>query len=103
MPTAYSHLAGADVDTAGEAWRHECECRWLLAEKPTRSMKHLHLYGVVDRQQLMEFNPKTGRQTLASDHANRWTAKNPMMKYRGLAGADHVLAEAKRLHDLTTK
>ena len=96
----YSHLAGREVDSGSEEHRHECECRWLLTTKPTRSQKHLHLYGVVDRQQLFGFDPKTGRPVLAADHTSRWAMKSPLMKFRGLEAADHLLAEAKRLHDL---
>jgi hypothetical protein len=101
MPTAYSHLAGEDVDTASEAWRHETECRWLLTAKPTRTEKHMHLYGVPNRDQLMEYDPKAGARRLAGDHAKRWTAANPLMKWRGLEAADRILADAKRLHELS--
>ena len=103
MPTAYSILAGREVDTASEEWRHLCECKWLLEQKPTRSQKHLYLYGVVDRQQLMIHDSKTGRHVLRDNHANLWTIRFPMMKARSLAAADHLLAEAKRLHDLSQK
>jgi len=103
MATAYSILAGREVDTASEEWRHECECKWLLEQKPTRSQKHLYLYGVVDRQSLMTFDTKTGRQVLRDNHANLWTIRFPMMKARSLEAADRMLAEAKRLHDLTQK
>ena len=99
MPTAYSHLAGREVDTSSEEWRHECECRWLLTQKATRTQKHLHLYGVADRQQLFGYD-KTGRQVLAADYTSRWTVKTPLMKFRGLEAADHLLSEAKRLYEL---
>lgn len=100
MPTAYSHLAGEDVDTSDERWRHECECRWLLKEKPTRTLKHMHLYGVTDRNKLI-FYDKQGRPVLREGYANLWLTKSPLMKFRGLEGADRLLAEAKRLHELT--
>jgi len=103
MPTAYSILAGAEVDTCSEEWRHQCECRWLLDEKPTRSMKHLYLYGVTDRASLMVFDTKSGKHVLRDNFANLWTIRFPMMKARSLAAADHLLAEAKRLHDLKQK
>lgn len=102
MPTAYSHLAGREVDTASEEHRHECECRWLLTEKPTRTLKHMHLYGVADRQRLMTHD-KQGRPVLRDDHTSQWLTKAPLMKFRGLAGADHILSEAKRLYELTNQ
>lgn len=102
MPTAHSHLAGREVDTFSEEWRHECECRWLLTEKPTRTQKHMHLYGVADRQRLMTYD-KQGRPVLRDDHTSQWLTKSPLMKFRGLEGADRLLAEAKRLYDLTNQ
>lgn len=94
---------GREVSNYSEEYRFECECRDLLTRKPTRSEKHLYLYGVSDRQKLMEFDRKTGKDVLAADYTTRWVVKNPLMKWRGLAGADKLLAEAKRLHDLTQK
>lgn len=102
MPTAYSHLAGADVDTASEAWRHECECRWLLTAKPTRTAKHMHLYGVPDREQLFGYDRATGRPLAAPD-TSRWQHKAPLMKFRGIEAADRMLADAKQLYDLKAK
>lgn len=102
MPTAYSHLAGREVDTSSEEHRHECECRWLLTQKPTRSQKHLYLYGVADRQNLMTHD-KQGRPVLREGYTSLWQHKFPLMKARSLEAADHLLAEAKRLHDLTQK
>jgi hypothetical protein len=29
MPLAYSYLAGREVDTASEEWRHECEVAYV--------------------------------------------------------------------------
>lgn len=101
MPTAYSHLLGRDVDTYSEEWRHECECRWLLEAKPTKSQKHLHLYGVADREMLFEYDPKSGRPKLADDHAKRWVIRFPLMKARGIAAADRILEDAKRLYTLS--
>ncbi len=100
MTTAYSHLAGRDVDTRSEDWRFECECRWLLTAKPTRTEKHMHLYGVADRNALITHDVK-GRQVLRADHAHIWMTKSPLMKHRGLEGADRLLAGARKLHDLT--
>lgn len=102
MTTAYSHLTGAEVDTNSEAWRHECECRWLLANKPTKSTKHLHLYGVTDRASLFTKNPQTGAMdVLATDLPARWTTQSkPLMHFRGLAAADRLLADARKLYEL---
>lgn len=46
MPTEYSILAGRDVDTASEEWRHECECMTVIA-MPDRAHRIRYLYGVV--------------------------------------------------------
>ncbi|KAA2241124.1 DUF7696 family protein [Salinarimonas soli] len=35
-PTAYSHLAGREVSTWSEEWRHECEVAAVLAMSPTQ-------------------------------------------------------------------
>lgn len=91
---------GREVSNYSEEWRHECECRWLLDNKPTKSLKHLHLYGVDDRSRLFDFDSKTGQTVLAPDHAKRWTVQGkPLMHWRGLAGADRVLADAKRIYE----
>lgn len=102
MPTAYSHLAGADVDTDSEAWRNECECRWLLTQKPTKTQKHLYLYGVADRAKLMTHD-KQGRPVLRDGYTRLWVVGAPLMKHRGLEGADRLLADAKRLYELIKK
>ena len=93
---------GREVSNYSEEFRHECECRWLLTEKPTRTEKHMHLYGVADRQKLITHD-KNGRPVLRDGHTNMWLNKSPVMKYRGLEGADHLLAEAKRLYELTNQ
>lgn len=101
MPTTISLLTGEEVDTSSEAWRHECECSWLLGNKPTRADKHLHLYGVWDRDQLLAFNPASGKHELAEDWAKRIPADaRPLIKFRGLAAADRILADAKRLWEI---
>lgn len=98
MPTAISELTGEEVNTHSEAWRHECECRWLLANKPTREDKHLWLYGVRDRDQIIEFNAATGKHELAEDWQKRIPDKTKcILKARGLAAADRLLADAKRI------
>ncbi|MEY8688414.1 MAG: hypothetical protein AB9M53_00860 [Leptothrix sp. (in: b-proteobacteria)] len=48
MATAFSVLAGADVDTASEAWRHDCECRAVLA-MTDRDARLKYLFGVEER------------------------------------------------------
>lgn len=104
MPTAFSHLLGRDVDTDSEEWRHETECRWLLRAKPTRSAKHLHLYGVQDRDTLFRFNQATGQMELREDYRKLWPKDdrgrtiNPLMHWRGIEAADRILADAKRLY-----
>lgn len=99
MPTAVSELTGEPVDTSSEEWRHHCECSWLLANKPTKMAKHLHLYGVHDREQLFQFNTKTGRAELAEDWRARLIEQRPLMRVRSLEAADRILADAKRLHE----
>lgn len=102
MPTVISELTGEPVDTASEAWRHECECSWLLANKPTKGEKHLHLYGVRDREQLFEFSAATGKVELAENWEKRVAQVDgrpalTVLKVRGLAAADRLLEDAKRL------
>lgn len=100
MPTAYSQLLGREVDTASEEWRHETECRWLLTAKPTRTDKHLYLYGVTDREALFTYD-KEGHHVLREDYAKHWQVKNPLMKWRGIAATDRILEDAKRLYTLS--
>lgn len=99
MPTAYDPITGQDVDTASEAWRHSCECRWLLEAKPTRREKHVHLFGVHDREQLFTYDAATGRPVLREDHQKLWLTKMPLMKMRGIEAADRILADARKLHE----
>ena len=109
MPAAFDPITGQDVDTASEAWRHSCECRWLLTAKPTRTDKHLHLYGVSDRAMLFESNSKTGQTVLRDDHKKLWPKNdrgrtiNPLMHWRGIEEADRILADARKLHEMTNK
>lgn len=95
----YSHLSSCEIDSGSEAWRHECECRWLLEAKPTRSEKHMHLYGVPNRDMLFEYDTKTGRPEMATDHAKRWQIKMPLMKVRGIEAADRILADARKIYE----
>ena len=98
---------GTEVSHYSEAWRHECECRWLLANKPTRTQKHMYLYGVADRAQLFTFDSKTGRRVLRDDLRSLWPSDpatrrtiNPLMHYRGLEGADRLLDGARKIYEL---
>jgi len=43
-PMAYSRLAGRDVSTWSEEWKHECEIAYLAGMKPAK-LRDL-LYGV---------------------------------------------------------
>lgn len=90
---------GRQVSNYSEEFRHECECRWLLANKPTRSQKHMHLYGVPDRELLFDYDPKAGGKRLADDHAKRWQIPMPLMKVRGIEAADRILADARKIHE----
>lgn len=101
MTLVHSQLLGREVDSYSEEWRHECECRWLLTAKPTRTDKHMHLYGVPDRRMLFRYNPRTGKDELSDDHASRWENKFPLMKMRGLAAADRILEDARTLYNLS--
>lgn len=99
MATVRSLLSGTDVDTYSEDWRHECECQWLLANKPTRADKHVHLYGVNDRAQLFEYDHKTAKQVMVSNPSQVWLTKMPLMKVRGIDAADRILADARKIHE----
>jgi len=98
MPTAFDPITGQDVDTASEAWRHSCECRWLLAAKPTRTEKHLYLYGVTDRSQLFKPSPAGRPPVLRDDLRQLWTGR-PLMAFRSLEAADRILADARKIHE----
>ena len=106
MTMVFSQLAGGEVDCASEAWRHECECRWLLNNKPTRTAKHLYLYGVPDRATLFERNGLTGEMRLKEGYQKLWPKNDkgwtikPLMGVRTLEAADRILADARRLYEL---
>lgn len=95
--TAYSHLAGREVDTWSEDWRHETECRWLLTAKPSRTEKHLWLFGVRDRAKIID--PNTG--ALREDWRVIAERKTSITQARGLRSADRILADARRLHEIS--
>lgn len=92
----YSKLLGREVDDSSEEWRHECECRWLLDHKQNRSQKHLWLYGVKDRSIVV--NLITG--VLRDNYKDLLGAKKNILTARGLAAADKILADAKKLYDM---
>lgn len=94
---------GREVSNYSPEWMRECTCRWLLDNKPTRTLKHLYLYGVHDRRQLMFFDPKVGRERLADNYRERWVIKSPLMKFQGLEAADRLLADARTLHEILNK
>lgn len=47
MPTV-TLVDGTEVDSASEAWRHECECRTIL-NMPGLSARRDWLYGRIDQ------------------------------------------------------
>lgn len=49
MPTAISELTGEEVDTWSEAYRHECECRFVL-QMPTREARKQYLLDITKRR-----------------------------------------------------
>lgn len=99
---------GTQASNYSDAYRHECECRWLLANKPTRSAKHLYLYGVQDRKELFQPHPATGQPVLRDDISSLWPKGSngrpvrPLMAFRSLEAADRILADARRIHESTT-
>lgn len=97
MPTAFDPITGADVDTSSEAYRHYCECKWLLDNMPGRSAKHRWLFGVNDRRMII--NQRTGELT---EDWKRLSEKS-ITHLRGLEAADRILADAKKIYDHQSK
>lgn len=56
MPTARLEVTGEEVDTTSEAWRHECEARYILDTLKTRQERNRFLDCDV-------FDPATRRRT----------------------------------------
>lgn len=48
MPTV-TLIDGRQVDSASEAWRHECEARYV-AELPDRAARQSYLQKVIDKR-----------------------------------------------------
>lgn len=104
-----SEFTGEPVeDTNSEAWRYECEIRYLLDNYPRRVDKHLFLYGVEDREDLFRIDNQTGQKEIKEqyDRSKSGTLRNmpaSVFKFRGLEEADKILADAKRLYELRQK
>lgn len=94
MPSVISELTGEPIDTSSAQWLHECECSWLLTNKPTKAEKHLYLYGVRDRATLFD---KDGK--LINGYEELLVEKRPLMKFRNLAAADRILEDARKMHE----
>lgn len=45
MATAISELTGEPVDTASQAWMHECEVRHILDGFPSKEARNIYLFG----------------------------------------------------------
>jgi len=101
MATVYSVLLDAECDSASEAWRHECECRWLLKNKPDLTALHLYLYGVEQREQVVTRDTR-GKEVLLAEHARLWKEPKtkPLSAHRGLQAADRLLEGVSRIKQL---
>jgi hypothetical protein len=76
--TIYSHLAGREVTTASEEWRHECEVAAVLAMSPAQQRSFFE--GSTD--------PATGRK------------ERGVADIRGAASAERIKADMMRLEDI---
>jgi hypothetical protein len=101
LAEVYSELLERMCDSYSGEWRHECECRWLLKEKPDPIQLNLYLYGVENRSQVVA-KDVTGQDRLISEHARLWRdpKTKPLTAYRGLQNADRLLNDALRLKSL---
>ena len=68
----------------------------MLDHKPVRLQKHLWLYGVKDRGIVV--NIITG--VLRDNYRDLLEARKSVLTERGLAAADRILADAKKLYDM---
>lgn len=50
MPTAISEFTGEPVDTSSEAWRWECEVRYIVDSIPTREQRLTFLTHIANRR-----------------------------------------------------
>lgn len=103
MSAVYSELLNRMCDSFSEEWRHECECRWLLKEKPDQIQLNLYLFGVESRSQVVAIDA-AGRDRLRPDHARLWKdpKTSPLYAYRGLQPADNLLRDVLKLKPLHT-
>ena len=75
--TAFSHLAGREVSTSSEEWRHECEVAAVLAMSPSQQRSFFE--GATDAD---------GRK------------ERGVVQIRGQAAADAIRRDMARLSDL---
>lgn len=65
-PMVYSHLAGREVSTWSEEWKHECEVAYLAAMTPAKLTEMMDgVPGATDRDQR---GIKVIRTVAAADH-----------------------------------
>jgi hypothetical protein len=98
MAEVYSELLSRPCDSYSEEWRHECECRWLLKEKPDPIQLNLYLYGVENRDQVVT-KDAAGKDRLVADHARLWKdpKTKPLSAYRGLHQTDQIREDVLKL------
>jgi len=77
-PKVYSHLAGREVSTWSEEWRHECEVAAVLAMTPAQQRSFFE--GTTD--------PATGRK------------ERGVIEIRGAAAVERIKADMMRLEDI---
>ena len=81
-----SELTGQPVDTASEAWRHECEARYIL-NMPDRETRNQYLLGV-EEQAMGPKGPYTKTVTRGIKHT------------RGEAEVERLRATVLQLHEI---
>ena len=78
-PMVYSRLAGREVSTWSEEWKHECEIAYLAGLSPPKLTEMLDgVPGATDREQ------------------------RGIKQVRSAAAADHLREEIKRYRQLST-